>query len=113
MLVKCFTLDWLTVSIAGLDLMDMGSNLMSSDLEPSRRAHMLRKLILFLQDSFRSIEKCPQPIIAAVHSACVGGGVDMICSCDIRLCSSDAWFQIKVCNLHKLPKNGPESKPLL
>lgn len=80
---------------AGLDLMDMGSNLMSSDLEPSRRAHMLRKLILFLQDSFRSIEKCPQPVIAAVHSACVGGGVDMICSCDIRLCSSDAWFQIK------------------
>lgn len=84
--------------------MDMGSDLMNSDLEPSRRAHMLRKLILFLQESFRSIEKCPQPVIAAVHSGCVGGGVDMICSCDIRLCSSDAWFQIRVSDLFKFPK---------
>ena len=44
--------------------------------------------------------QCPKPVIAAVHSACVGGGVDMITACDIRLCSGDAWFQVKVCSLH-------------
>ena len=76
--------------------MDMGSDLMNSNQEPSRRAHMLRKFILILQESFLGIEKCPQPVIAAVHSGCVGGGVDMVCSCDIRLCSADAWFQVKV-----------------
>lgn len=38
-------------------------------------------------------------MIAAVHGACVGGGVDLICSTDIRYCSSDAWFQIKEVDL--------------
>lgn len=80
---------------AGLDLMDMGSSIMNTGNDPSRRAHELRKLLLTLQESFLVIEKCPQPVIAAVHSACVGGGVDMVCSCDIRLCSADAWFQVK------------------
>ena len=78
--------------------MDMGSDIMASgNGDPSRRAHQFRKLILTLQESFLAIEKCPQPVIAAVHSACVGGGIDMICSCDIRLCTADAWFQVKVC----------------
>ena len=77
--------------------MDMGSDLMNPSQEPSRRAYMLRKFILKLQESFLVIEKCPQPVIAAVHSGCVGGGVDMVCNCDIRLCSEDAWFQVKVC----------------
>lgn len=39
--------------------------------------------------------QCPKPVIAAVHNACVGGGVDLICSADIRYCTSDAWFQVK------------------
>ena len=40
--------------------------------------------------------QCPKPVIAAVHGACVGGGIDMVSACDIRYCSSDAWFTIKV-----------------
>lgn len=35
-------------------------------------------------------------MIAAVHNACIGGGIDMISACDIRLCSQDAFFVIKV-----------------
>ena len=35
-------------------------------------------------------------MIAAVHNACVGGGVDMVTACDIRMCTKDAWFSIKV-----------------
>ena len=75
----------------------MGSDLMNSGQDPSRRAFYLRKFILSLQKSFQVIEECPQPVIAAVHSGCLGGGIDMICSCDMRLCSADAWFQVKVC----------------
>ena len=75
----------------------MGSDIMNnSGNDPSRRAHQMRKLLLTLQESFLVIEKCPQPVIAAVHSGCVGAGVDMICSCDVRICSEDAWFQVKV-----------------
>lgn len=33
--------------------------------------------------------------MAAVHSACIGGGVDLICAADIRYCTDDAWFQVK------------------
>lgn len=38
---------------------------------------------------------CPKPVISAVHSACVGAGVDLVCATDIRLASSDAWFSVK------------------
>ncbi|CAL4084123.1 unnamed protein product, partial [Meganyctiphanes norvegica] len=63
--------------------------------------------------------KCPKPVIAAIHSACVGGGVDIICSTDIRYCTTDAWIQVKevdvglaadVGTLQRLPKiMGSES----
>ena len=77
--------------------MDMGGPIMDPGQEPSRRAHLLRKLVASLQESFLVIEKCPQPVIAAIHSGCVGGGVDMVCACDMRICSANAWFQVKVC----------------
>lgn len=68
----------------------------SSDADGARKAWKVRSMIEEMQQSFSAIERCPQPVIAAVHSACIGGGVDMISACDIRLCSSDTWFQIKV-----------------
>lgn len=78
--------------------MDMVSVFLSQqeDQDVSRKAYNLRNLILQFQESFSVIEKCSQPVIAAIHSACIGGGVDMICACDIRWCTADAWFQIKV-----------------
>lgn len=39
--------------------------------------------------------QCTKPVIGAIHSACVGGGVDLITATDIRYCTSDAWFQVK------------------
>jgi len=88
---------------AGLDLMDCAPMLMPAmsadpdapDLDVARRAVQIRRIVTQFQEAFNVIEKCPQPVIAAVHSACVGGGVDMICTCDIRLCTDDAWIQIK------------------
>ena len=46
--------------------------------------------------SFLPLAQCPKPVIAAIHSACMGAGMDLVTACDIRLCSSDTWFQIKV-----------------
>jgi len=81
---------------AGLDLMSFASSLMPrEDEDPSRRALQIRIMVKTLQDSITKIEKIPQPVIAAVHSGCVGGGVDLICTCDIRLASKDAYIQIK------------------
>ena len=61
----------------------------------ARKTIAQRRHILELQSSFSAIEACPQPVIAAVHGACVGGGIDLSCACDIRLCSEQAWFTIK------------------
>ena len=36
-----------------------------------------------------------QPVIACVHGNCIGGGVDLISWCDIRLATQDATFSIK------------------
>ena len=55
----------------------------------------MRNKILELQQGFTKIERCRKPVIAAVHSHCIGGGVDMICACDIRMATADAIFSIR------------------
>ena len=40
--------------------------------------------------------QCRKPVIAAVHGACIGAGVELISACDIRYCTEDAWFQLRV-----------------
>lgn len=82
---------------AGIDLKDMvelASELAQHD-DVARRCKILRSMITTYQDSITSLEKCTKPVIGAIHSACIGGGVDLITATDIRYCTSDAWFQVK------------------
>ncbi len=60
-----------------------------------RSRERLRRLVLDLQDSVTAIERCRKPVIAAIHGGCIGGGVDLICACDMRFAASDARFAIK------------------
>ena len=46
----------------------------------------------FLQDSISSLQKARIPVICAIQGGCIGGGVDLICSADIRLATNDAFF---------------------
>ncbi len=48
-----------------------------------------------LQDSITAVADCSKPVIAAVHGACVGAGVDLISACDMIYCTTDAYFCIK------------------
>jgi Delta3,5-Delta2,4-dienoyl-CoA isomerase len=59
------------------------------------RARGARTEVLRLQDSITSVARCPKPVIAAVHGYCIGGGVDLIAACDIRLASADALFSVR------------------
>ena len=43
-----------------------------------------------IQSTVTTVADCPKPVIAAVHGYCIGGGVDLITACDIRLASADA-----------------------
>jgi Delta3,5-Delta2,4-dienoyl-CoA isomerase len=74
------------------------SNLMKIYQSEDDVARKFKKMMAFVkpyQESFSALEKCGKPVIAAVHSACVGGGVDLITAADIRYCTSDSWFQVK------------------
>ena len=51
--------------------------------------------VLRLQASITAVAQCPKPVIAAVHGYCIGGGVDLIAACDIRLASDDAVFSVR------------------
>lgn len=77
---------------AGIDLVALGS-LLGDGGAASREE--LRKQILEGQECMTVIEKCRKPVIAAVHSHCIGGGVDLISACDIRIASADAVFSVR------------------
>ena len=67
--------------------------------EPGRAAYAMRDLILALQDAFNAIERARFPVIAAIHGACIGAGIDMITACDLRVASADAYFSIEEINI--------------
>ncbi len=90
----------------GLDLKAMGAMLSaggdeaggsgsSSRSSMAARARAARTNVLRLQDSITAVARCPKPVIAAVHGYCIGGGVDLIAACDIRLASADAIFSVR------------------
>ncbi|MCF8159795.1 MAG: crotonase/enoyl-CoA hydratase family protein [Polaromonas sp.] len=81
---------------SGIDLqmmMGMGDQI-QNDCEARTREN-LRQVILDLQDTLTSLERCRKPVLAAIHGACIGGGIDLICCADMRYCSADATFSIK------------------
>jgi len=59
------------------------------------RAWHARGEITRLQASMTAVADCPLPVIAAVQGWCIGGGVDLIAACDIRLASADAQFSVR------------------
>jgi len=51
--------------------------------------------VLRLQGSISSVAVCPKPVIAAIHGYCIGGGVDLVSACDIRMCAADTTFSVR------------------
>ncbi|PRP82398.1 delta(3,5)-Delta(2,4)-dienoyl-CoA isomerase, mitochondrial [Planoprotostelium fungivorum] len=80
---------------AGLDLNEFAIDFQSEGVDPARKGNTIRNMALKLQKPFDIFEQIPQPIIAAVHGACVGGGVDLICAADVRVASEKTFFTIK------------------
>ncbi len=77
---------------AGIDFFELGTLIKG---EGAGFRDRLARDILKLQDCISAIERCRKPVIAAIHGHCIGGGVDLISACDIRMASNDAVFSIR------------------
>jgi enoyl-CoA hydratase len=60
----------------------------------SNKTEHLKSEIKKMQNSFSAIVQCPVPTIAAIHGVCIGGAIDLIAACDIRLASARSYFSI-------------------
>jgi enoyl-CoA hydratase len=52
------------------------------------------------------IERCPQPIIAAIGGHCFGGGLELALACDIRVASADSRLGLTEVDLAIIPGGG-------
>lgn len=85
----------------GLDLAAMlphWSEVLSPGAQAGPRMEFLR-VIRSMQAAIDAVATCRKPVIAAVSGWCVGGGVDLIAACDIRLADSTAMFSIREARL--------------
>ena len=52
-------------------------------------------LIRRMQAAITAVADCRQPVVAAITGRCIGGGVDLISACDVRLCAANAVFSVR------------------
>ena len=92
----------------GLDLHEMGGILAGdpsgdpsgdpanrAPASPAARALSTRRSVLRMQAAVSAVADCPKPVVVAVHGHCIGGGMDLVTACDIRLACSDAIFSVR------------------
>lgn len=100
---------------SGMDISMFASGIPTTDTPAAREA--FPPFIRQLQETLSCLEVTRFPVIAAIQGACIGGGLDLVSACDIRIAASDAHFRIEETNigmmadlgsLQRLPKLMPE-----
>jgi enoyl-CoA hydratase len=67
------------------------------DMRAAREA--VKKYEVVAENALMGLYRFSKPVIAAIRGYCIGGGVNMAISCDIRIASSDAVFSIPATRL--------------
>ncbi|KAJ7856035.1 ClpP/crotonase-like domain-containing protein, partial [Mycena leptocephala] len=85
---------------AGIDLADAakittGGLKGVSSLDGARSSLALLRDIKEFQHAIGAPERCPFPVIVAVHGLVLGLGVDIVSACDVRYAAESAQFSVK------------------
>jgi len=68
-----------------------------SEFETTRRnAKTAKKYGAVLEATMGAIARCRHPIVAMIHGVCVGGGLEVITQCDLRICGASSRFGIPI-----------------
>eukprot|EP00474_Spongospora_subterranea_P009223 CRZ09681.1 hypothetical protein [Spongospora subterranea] len=80
---------------AGLDVKEFSlDKILGNTEDVGRRAATIQLSLKLMQNSFSQLESSRFPVIAAIHGACLGGALDLICAADIRICTTESVFSI-------------------
>ena len=83
-----------------------GADLKSSLAEVQGNLGSLDKAIDLYHAIIRAIVGAPKPVVAAVDGGAVGFGCDLALACDLRIASSEAYFQEKFVRIGLMPDGG-------
>lgn len=72
-----------------------GANMPMLDLSSSRKRQAFQTGLRRLMACFDAIDEARFPVICAVQGGCIGGALDLAAACDIRLCTTDAFFTVQ------------------
>ena len=84
---------------AGLDLNWAATSMPAPHADAGRAREAFRRHVKHMQETISVVDRCRVPVIAAIQGGCIGGGVDLITACDIRVGSADCFFTIQEVNI--------------
>ena len=73
---------------------------------PDPLTHRFRLQARSAHDFFDSLEALEKPILAAINGLCVGGGLELALSCDLRVAAEEARFGFPEVNAGIIPGSG-------
>jgi methylglutaconyl-CoA hydratase len=81
---------------AGADLQWMQRQAKNSEADNRKDAQVFAEMM-------RTVYECPKPTVARVHGAAFGGGVGLMCACDIVIAAKGAKFAISEAKFGIIP----------
>ena len=75
-----------------------GADISRFESERASREAVERYNVIVARAS-ESIHACPKPTIARIRGFCIGGGMGLAASCDLRICSDDSQFAVPAARL--------------